>query len=60
MDNADTKPVKEHEKGNKKQEKLPDDIITVTRGGLEVTGKRKDEEQLILQLLELEKEQSDV
>lgn len=60
MNNADTKPVKEHSKGNQKTEKLPDDIITVTRGGIEVAGKRKDEEQLILQLMKLEKEQSDV
>ena len=56
MDNADTKPVKEHEKGNKKQEKLPDDIITVTRGGIEVSGKRKDEEELIQELLRKENE----
>jgi hypothetical protein len=55
MDNADTKPVKEHEKGNKKQEKLPDDIITIRRGDLEVSGMRKHQEYLIQQLLDLEK-----
>lgn len=54
MTNDVSKQVKEHEAQSKKREKLPDDIITVTRGGIEVTGKRKDDEKLIQELLRKE------
>jgi hypothetical protein len=37
-------------------DKKPDDIIRICRGDLEVTGKRKEEEQLIRQLQALEEE----
>lgn len=56
-DTKDTKElVKEHELQAKVIEKKPGDPITITRGGIEVKGLRKDEEQLIEELLRMEKE----